>query len=312
MHLSRSPSSKRRSNGSRAHEVLGAPGRCARASTRPTAGRARGRAGSRTRSRSRRGRGRSRSRSCRRSSGSRAPRSAGTPRWGGGRSRPDPRRSRSRRRRSRRSPSRLASSAGQVAVDVGDHRDAVQLAAPFGLVHVEEIGGGNERLDQLPHAVVELVADPPARPRSAARRDRPPASPGSACPDTPGRHRRTPSVTTTSAALTTSSVSGLGNSARRRARSPPSPPRRRGRSARPGCRAGGANRRPSRLDSLWARHAAIWLRPALCSHTNNTSGSGFSTTPSAWATARSRSRANRSMITGKKFGPTVGRSPISA
>jgi hypothetical protein len=44
--------------------------------------------------------------------------------------------------------------------------------------------------------------------------------------------------------------------------------------------------------------------------TNSTSGSGFSTLPSDWATAHSRSRANRSMITGKKFGPTVGRSPI--
>jgi hypothetical protein len=47
----------------------------------------------------------------------------------------------------------------------------------------------------------------------------------------------------------------------------------------------------------------------LCSHTNSTSGNGFSIFPSAWATAHSRSR-ERSMMTGRKFGPTVGRSPI--
>ena len=39
-------------------------------------------------------------------------------------------------------------------------------------------------------------------------------------------------------------------------------------------------------------------------------GIPFSTRWSAWATAHRRSRANRSMMTGRKFGPIVGRSPI--
>ena len=117
-------------------------------------------------------------------------------------------------------------------------------------------------------------------------------------------------MTTTSAALITASVSGLGNSALMS-----SPISSIAATTTGSIRSAGtdpAERTPIHpFDSLWARHAAIWLRPALRSHTNNTSGSGFSTTPVACATAHSCSRANRSMITGKKFGPTAGRSPTS-
>ena len=41
------------------------------------------------------------------------------------------------------------------------------------------------------------------------------------------------------------------------------------------------------------RPAAIWLRPALWTQTNRTSGCSFASSPCAWASACSRSRANR-------------------
>ena len=46
--------------------------------------------------------------------------------------------------------------------------------------------------------------------------------------------------------------------------------------------------------------AAIWLRPALCTQTNSTSGCSFAIRWSAWASAFSRSRANRCASTGTK------------
>ena len=46
--------------------------------------------------------------------------------------------------------------------------------------------------------------------------------------------------------------------------------------------------------------AAIWLRPALCTQTNSTSGSAFVRAPSACAYAISRSRAKRCANTGTK------------
>ena len=48
------------------------------------------------------------------------------------------------------------------------------------------------------------------------------------------------------------------------------------------------------------RPAAIWLRPALWTQTNSTSGCSFTIVPSAWASARSRSRAKRCASTGTK------------
>ena len=62
------------------------------------------------------------------------------------------------------------------------------------------------------HVVVRARSGSGARPLAAARPDRRPASPGSACPGYTGHASPQPSVTTTSAARTTSSVSGLGNS----------------------------------------------------------------------------------------------------
>ena len=44
--------------------------------------------------------------------------------------------------------------------------------------------------------------------------------------------------------------------------------------------------------------AAIWLRPALWTQTNSTSGCSFAISPSAWASAFSRSRAKRCASTG--------------
>ena len=46
--------------------------------------------------------------------------------------------------------------------------------------------------------------------------------------------------------------------------------------------------------------AAIWLRPALCTQTNSTSGCSFTSIPRAWASAFSRSRAKRCASTGTK------------
>ena len=51
-----------------------------------------------------------------------------------------------------------------------------------------------------------------------------------------------------------------------------------------------------------ARAAAIWERPALCTHTNSSSGTALAACPAAWAAARSWSRANRSTRTGTKSG----------
>ena len=44
--------------------------------------------------------------------------------------------------------------------------------------------------------------------------------------------------------------------------------------------------------------AAIWLRPALWTQTNSTSGISLVTSPSVWASAFSRSRAKRCASTG--------------
>ena len=48
------------------------------------------------------------------------------------------------------------------------------------------------------------------------------------------------------------------------------------------------------------RPAAIWLRPALWTQTNSTSGCSFAIMPSACASAFSRSRAKRCASTGTK------------
>ena len=60
------------------------------------------------------------------------------------------------------------------------------------------------------------------------------------------------------------------------------------------------------------RPAAIWLRPALWTQTNRTSGCSFVITPSAWPSALRRSRAKRCTSTGTKTlivaaGEKVGR-----
>ncbi len=55
-----------------------------------------------------------------------------------------------------------------------------------------------------------------------------------------------------------------------------------------------ADRTWTRPSAWWSRSvAAIWLRPALCTHTNRTSGTGLPIVPFAWPRAWSRSRANR-------------------
>ena len=116
-------------------------------------------------------------------------------------------------------------------------------------------------------------------------------------------------MTTTSAARITASVSGFGNSALTSSPISAIASTTTASICSSGCEP--AERTAIQpFDRSCARQAAIWLRPALRSHTNSTSGSAFSTLPSAWAIAHSCSRANRSMITGRKFGPTVGRSPI--
>src|SRR5918992_1982440 len=110
-----------------------------------------------------------------------------------------------------------------------------------------------------------------------------------------------PIVTTASAARTTSSVSGLGNSS---CTSRPS-------SASASTTAGlissagwlPAERTWTRPSArMFSRAAAIWLRPAFCTQTNRTSGTSLTIVPSAWPSARSRSRAKRCTSTGTKSG----------
>ena len=104
---------------------------------------------------------------------------------------------------------------------------------------------------------------------------------------------------TTSAAFTTSSVSGFGNSS---LMSTPS-------SLIASITAGlisSAGAEPA--ERTWIRPsersltspAAIWLRPALWTQTNSTSGWSFASTPSDCASALSRSRAKRWASTGTK------------
>ena len=62
----------------------------------------------------------------------------------------------------------------QVAVDVGNDRDAIQRWPP-GPVHVDQIpGDGHQCLEQVPHAVIELVANPPHDLERLPQRDRRP------------------------------------------------------------------------------------------------------------------------------------------
>jgi hypothetical protein len=85
-------------------------------------------------------------------------------------------------------------------------------------------------------------------------------------------------VMTTSAALTDASVSGLGNS---RDRSMPSSAMA---ATTAGLRASAGSEPTERTTTLplgwWSsRAAAIWLRPALCTQTNRTSGTSFTAAP---------------------------------
>ena len=61
--------------------------------------------------------------------------------------------------------------------------------------------------------------------------------------------------------------------------------------------------------SLFSSPAAIWLRPALWTQTNSTSGTSLVSFSSACASALSLSRANRWTNSGTKFATLAG--PIS-
>src|SRR5919197_2120860 len=94
-----------------------------------------------------------------------------------------------------------------------------------------------------------------------------------------------PMVTTASAARTTSSVKGLGNSLDR------SMPHSSIAATTAGLiRSAGSEpaERTWTLPLAWwsSSAAAICERPALCTHTNSTSGTSFMIAPSAWAAAR--------------------------
>ena len=100
-----------------------------------------------------------------------------------------------------------------------------------------------------------------------------------------------------SAARTTSSVSGLGNSSLMSTPSSVMASTTAGLICSPGSLP--ADRtwiRPS--ERSLTRPAAIWLRPELCTHTNSTSGCSLTIMPSACPSAFSRSRAKRCASTG--------------
>ena len=104
---------------------------------------------------------------------------------------------------------------------------------------------------------------------------------------------------TTSAARTTSSVSGFGNASLMSTPSSAITSTTAGLISSPGALP--AERtwtRPS--ERSVTSPAAIWLRPALWTQTNSTSGCSFTILPSAWASASSRSRAKRCASTGTK------------
>src|SRR4029453_18073274 len=98
-------------------------------------------------------------------------------------------------------------------------------------------------------------------------------------------------VMTASAARTNSSVRGLGNSRERSMPHSSMAATTAGLSLSPG--ADPAERTWTLPLAWWSRRAAaIWLRPALWTQTNRTSGTSLLMAPSAWARARS-SRAGR-------------------
>ena len=71
-----------------------------------------------------------------------------------------------------------------------------------------------------------------------------------------------------------------------------------------------AERTWTRPAARWSsRAAAIWLRPAFCTHTNRTSGTSLAIVPSTWPSARRRSRAKRLQNSGTK---SFNRAPPSA
>ena len=97
---------------------------------------------------------------------------------------------------------------------------------------------------------------------------------------------------TASAAWTTSSVMGLGNSFEMSIPISASASTAAGLISSPGALP--AERTCTRPLAAWSSSAAaIWLRPALWVHTNSTSGTSLPSLPSAWAIARSLSRAKR-------------------
>ena len=197
----------------------------------------------------------------------------------------------------------------QVAVDVGYHRDALQLLPPVGRCRSSRFDARHERFDQLPHVVVELVANPSddlqrlaggigdrpvlvslARVHRAhvpaAQRDDDVGGADDGVGERLGELRAH-----VEADLRHRLARPPGRSARRDAIRPTgprsSPATVRGRDRPPS----GCARRCARTRTA-PRAAASRPRPLTC------------------AIAHSCSRANRSMITGKKFGPTVGRSPM--
>jgi hypothetical protein len=99
-------------------------------------------------------------------------------------------------------------------------------------------------------------------------------------------------VITTSAALTNSSVSGLGNSLDRLTPHSSMAAATAGLIRSAGAEPGRAN---MNLALAWwsRRAAAIWLRPALWTKTNRTSGRSRWIAPWAWARPGKRSRAKR-------------------
>src|SRR5699024_4675911 len=188
-----------------------------------------------------------------------------------------------------------APAAGRAGKDVmGPH--------PIGSAPVGPRAGGLSRTElqlgqELPDVVIDVVADP-ARlldggvgrviqgpvliPLAGVDRAGVPATHGD---DDVGR-------------ATTSSVNGLGNSSARSMSTSAIAATTAGWMASAGAEPAErtwtrpAARRLSRL-------AAIWERPAFCTHTNSTSGTSCGAAPLAWAKAVSRSAANRAVNAGR-------------